>query len=395
MNASEPHPSTRKAVIFGAGAAGKGLLGLLFAQAGYRITFVDRLPQLVECLHRAGGYRVRVHRLAGGADHCEVSGLRILPAEDRTAVARAIVEADFVLTAVFGENLPDVAHTLALGIDACRAGNRQRPLHCIACENMKQGSTFLKQQVLTHLGPDSSTYLEQVVGFPNAMINRVVPVPGDPLVVETEDYCEWTIDAGEIRGAWPAEIDFIERVQNQAARLERKLFVYNGAHAACAYFGAQQDCYGIHQALQHPDIAPRMDGVLRELADAVRAEHAFSESTMESYIDDFRRRCMNPGMQDAVARIARHPIRKLGRSERLIGPAILAAAHDLPRSMILQAAAAALAYRDPNDPESLELGTRLERDGIQDTLSAVCGLEPVHPLWAELLRACLPADQGV
>jgi malic enzyme len=37
-----------KVVVFGAGAAGKGLIGPLFAQAGYDVTFVDIKDDLID-----------------------------------------------------------------------------------------------------------------------------------------------------------------------------------------------------------------------------------------------------------------------------------------------------------------------------------------------------------
>ena len=50
-----------KIVIFGAGATGRGHVGLLAWQAGYEIVFVDRNPELVKALKESGGYRVRLY----------------------------------------------------------------------------------------------------------------------------------------------------------------------------------------------------------------------------------------------------------------------------------------------------------------------------------------------
>ena len=47
-----------KIVVFGAGATGRGHVGLLAWQAGYHVVFVDRKQDLVDKLRQAG----RVYR---------------------------------------------------------------------------------------------------------------------------------------------------------------------------------------------------------------------------------------------------------------------------------------------------------------------------------------------
>jgi mannitol-1-phosphate 5-dehydrogenase len=371
-------------LVFGAGAAGRGLVGLLFSRAGYRVTFVDIKDDLVDRLRNAGGYRVLVHRLAGGSEEQPVEGFRILHAREREAVAREMIEADFVMTAVFAQNLPDVARTITRGLAACRGAGRTRPLHVIACENMKKSSSTLREHVAALLDEAGRAAMDNLAAFPDCMINRVVPNPADPLLVETEDYCEWTVEAGAVKGAWPERVDFIERVDNQAARLDRKLFVYNGSHAACAYFGHRQGCAWIHEAIDHPRVAPDVEGVLAELGAVVCRHHGFAADSMEDYKRDFRLRCRNAGLKDAIGRIGRQPARKLGRHERLIGPAKLAMDYGLPREFLRKAIAAALSFRHPEDPESQELSARIARDGWLTTLCSVSGLEETDPLLDEL-----------
>jgi len=374
----------RKVVVFGAGAAGKGLIGLLFAQAGYQITFVDINETLVRRLQQAGRYQVVIHRLDGLRDECTVQSFRILPAADRQAIAQAMLDADFVLTAVFAANLPDVARTIALGVQYCRHADRQIPLHCIACENMKDSSSTLGRYVGGHLGPEDKHYLERVFAFPDCMINRVVPSPSDPLHLETEDYCEWTVDACEMKGPLPTTLPFIEWVPNQHARLDRKLMVYNGSHAACAYFGFQHGHTWIHEAVADPAVASLVRGTNDELADVVQCVHGFTETEMAGYKRDFWRRCHNQGLRDRIVRIARQPVRKLGRQDRLIAPAKLAQGLGLPRDYILRAIWAALTFQHADDPESLTLAKKLQQQGWRQTLHHISELATDDPLLDEL-----------
>ncbi|OHB66072.1 MAG: hypothetical protein A2Y77_17620 [Planctomycetes bacterium RBG_13_62_9] len=373
-----------KAVIFGAGAAGRGLIGLLFSQAGYHVTFVDIRDDLVAALRDSGGYRVLIHRLDGGRAEHTVQGFHVLHAADRQAVAREIAGAELVLTAVFVQNLPDVAQTVALGIEQCRRMGRQQPLNCIACENVNNSSTVLARHVGDRLRAEDLAWCEALAGFPDCMINRVVPAPTDLLRLETEDYCEWTADLGGFKGEPPAGLDFIEWVDNQDARLDRKLMVYNGSHAACAYFAFPRGHTWIHEAAADPDVIRLVDGTLHELAAVVQRRHGFSDTQMDDYKRDFWRRCRNQGLRDTIVRVGRDPIRKLGRHDRLIAPAKLAQQYALPRAHILRAVLAALRFQYPDDPQSIELARRLARDGLRKTLCAISSLPPDDPLLDEL-----------
>src|SRR5512146_581675 len=95
-----------KIVLFGAGATGRGHVGLLAWEAGYEMVFVEKKPELVQALQQAGCYQVKLF----GVDPYEVkvSGFRVYHSEDRDAIAKEIAGAALVLTAVFDQNLTDV-----------------------------------------------------------------------------------------------------------------------------------------------------------------------------------------------------------------------------------------------------------------------------------------------
>jgi mannitol-1-phosphate 5-dehydrogenase len=371
-------------IVFGAGAAGKGLIGVLFSQAGYKVTFVDIKDDLVETLREAGSYRILIHRLDGQQEKHTVDGFNVIHAKDRDNIAQEMINADLVLTAVLPQNLPDVAKTIALGIKKAGKAGRSSPLNCIACENMKNSSSTLGRYVSDLLTPDEQRYCDEVFGYPDCMINRVVPNPANPLFVETEDYCEWTVDAGKFKGSLPLPLPSIELVHNQAARLDRKLMVYNGSHSACAYFGFARGHTWIHEAVADVQVQLLVNGTINQISAVVQKLHGFSPQSIQAYKKDFWLRCQNQGLKDKIARIARQPKRKLGRKERFIAPAKLAQELQLPRAFILQAIWAALNFRHQDDPESLELAEHLQHHGLRATLSKISDLEPDDSLFDEL-----------
>ena len=194
-----------KIVIFGSGATGRGHIGLLAWQAGFQIVYVDRRKDLVEALQREGHYKVKVYGEIN--QEFDVSGFRVYHSEERSAIAKEILDASLVLTAVFDQNLSDVAKTLALAVAACRRAGRQQPLNCVACENMMDSSSVLGEHVRRLINGDDLEFCEKYFGFPDCMISRVVPQPKtDLLTLVTEDYNEWTVRAEAFKGEKPAAL---------------------------------------------------------------------------------------------------------------------------------------------------------------------------------------------
>jgi len=376
----------QKIVLFGAGATGRAHVGLLAWQAGFQILFVDKDPDLVEALRRAGRYKVLVY----GRDCQEitVSGYGVHHYLERETIAREVADAVLVLTAVFDQNLPDVAQTLALAVAACRQAGRSAPLNCVACENMMDSSSTLGRCVKALLSGEDLAYAERYFGFPDCMISRVVPRPEpDPLVVVAEDYNEWTARAEAFKGTKPAALTALELVSNQTARLERKLMIHNGGHAVCGYFAFHRGHRYVHQAVADPVVAEHVLGALDELGEVIRRRHGFSAESIEAYKQDLVLRGAVAALRDQVLRVVRDPIRKLSARERLVAPAMLAGEYGLPRKWIVQGIVAALKYRHQDDPPSIELARRIADEGLESVLESVCSIRKGEPLAREIRKA--------
>jgi mannitol-1-phosphate 5-dehydrogenase len=376
----------QKVVLFGAGATGRGHVGLLAWQAGFELVLVDKNPDLVSALRQAGRYTVKLY--GEGYQEIEVTGYRVYHSDQRQAIAAEIADAALVLTAVFDPNLLDVAQTLALAVSACRAAGRTTPLNCIACENMMDSSSTLGQHVRSHLSGADLAYCQDYFGFPDCMISRVVPRPEpDPLVIIAEDYNEWTVRREAFKGNKPPELTALELVGNQTARLERKLFIHNGGHAICGYLGFHRGHDYIHQAVGDPVVGEHVLGALNEIGWIVQRKHGFSDESIAAYKEDLVRRGAVPEIRDAILRVVRDPMRKLSPRERLVAPALLAEEFSLPHHWIVKGIVAALKYRHPADAQSLLLAEKLERQGLPAVLEEVCQIDPDSALAGEIIAA--------
>jgi mannitol-1-phosphate 5-dehydrogenase len=292
------------------------------------------------------------------------------------AVAEAVAGAELVCTSVFDGNLGEVAALLLPGLELRRAAGGRAPLHVIACENMMESSTALKGHVYALADGAMRSWLEGHVGFPNSMISRIVPQPEAGTVdLVAEDYNEWTVDAAAMRA--DLGLPVLKPVGDQAAYLERKLFIHNGGHAVCGYLGFHLGHRHIHEAVGDARVARVVGHALDELGAVVLHKHPFfGAREIERYKADLAVRGAVAELRDDVLRVVRDPVRKLSARERLAAPALYAAGHGLSFEWLAVGLAAALRYSHPVDAQSTELAVRLEGRGCLAVLAEVCSIEP-------------------
>jgi mannitol-1-phosphate 5-dehydrogenase len=108
---------------------------------------------------------------------------------------------------------------------------------------------------------------------------------------------------------------------------------------------------------------------------------------LEDYIDFAIGRFQTPGISDTVNRVARSPIRKLQRHERLVAPARLCAEHGLSYRRLAHGIGAAYHFDNPDDPQSVELLAYVAANGIEAAVSHFSGLEPGDPVFAASVAA--------
>jgi len=382
----------KRVTIIGAGSTGRGHLGELAYEAGWDLTLVDKDADLVARLKEAGRYTVELH----GPQHhrtVTVDRLRAYPVTDVAGVIEASLEAPLLLTAVFSHNLHEVAPLVAALISARAERRVGTPLNVVCCENMQDSSSMLRAQVMPLLGPAETAYAEARVGFPDCMISRVVPLAtDDPLRLVAEDYNEWTVDASHFVGP-PVDLPCMELVGNQPARLARKFFMHNGAHAVCGYMGFHRGHTYIHEAVADRSVLECVVGAIEELAPVVARRYGLDPQSVRDYGLELGARGAIAEMRDLILRVVRDPLRKLSRDERLTAPAVMALEYGLPCEHLVRTIAAVLHYHHEGDPQSLEMRRRLEAEGT-GAIPGILGLPAEHTL-VGLVREAYTGWRGV
>lgn len=376
-----------KLVQFGAGAIGRGFVAQLASDAGWETVFVEVAPAVLEALNARRRYVVEI--VGPGAREIEVTNVRAVDGRDEGAVAAEVASADLVSTAVGAGALPAVARTLARGL-ALRAKTRpEAALDVLICENLLHAARHLRSLLAPLMPQRAAGFLAEKVGLVETVISRMIPAPrpgpaADPLRVCAEDYNVLPADARAFRGPAPA-IPGIEPVASFAAHEERKLYAHNCGHALAAYFGFARGHEFVWQAVGDPEVRPLVDQGLREAGEALVKRHGFAREEHAAHLAQLLRRFANRELGDTIARVGRDPVRKLARTDRLVGAALLAMEHGVEPRVLAGGIAAAMRFDVPGDPSSARLREVTASGGVGRVLREICSLDPADPRDAKLI----------
>lgn len=374
---------SKTALHFGAGNIGRGFIGALLAHSGYRVVFADVNEQVIGALRGRGEYDIHILDLEARTERVQgVTG--VLSTGDETVPA--IAGADLITTAVGPNVLKIIAPTLARGLEE-RAQAGAGPLNIIACENKVGASAFLRGQILPHLSGAGRAYLEQSVGFPNASVDRIVPPfeGEDVLDVGVEDFYEWYVEGPAFKGGIP-QIEGMKVTDDLMAYVQRKLYTLNTGHAIAAYLGSLRGLGTVADAMGDPETAEQVREAMEQSGAALVQTHGFDAAEHAAYIERIEARFKNPHIHDEVTRVGREPVRKLGPQERLIGPARMARDLGLPAHALLRGAAAALHFRNPEDPQAQELQALIAEKGLAAAVTQLTELPQGDELHTRILE---------
>ncbi|CAG7643043.1 Mannitol-1-phosphate 5-dehydrogenase [Paenibacillus solanacearum] len=368
-----------KALHFGAGNIGRGFIGLLLSQSGYEVIFSDVNKTVVSELQIRGEYTVTL--ASQDREQLQVNGVTAIDGTEADTVASAVAEADLITTAVGVNILKHIAAGLARGIEK-RIASGAGPLHIIACENAIGGSTLLKEQVYAHLDEAVKAQAAEVIAFPDAAVDRIVPMQHheDPLAVTVEPFYEWVVDeSAMLQGYRP--IQGVHYVPHLLPYIERKLFTVNTGHCTAAYLGSLKGYETIQQAMADEAIAGEVKATLKETGAVLVARYGFDPAEHDRYIDKIIGRFCNDQLIDEVTRVGRSPIRKLSPNDRLVKPALQAHELGIAPVQLAKVMAAALYFDYADDPESAELQQSIRDKGVEQTITQYTGIHEGHPVY--------------
>ncbi len=362
------------ALHFGAGNIGRGFIGQVLYESNYNICFVDVNQEVIDEINKLGKYRIKI--VGDIPKYIEIKNVIAINSNDIDEVIKKIVQADIITTALGANVLKFIAPVIAKGI-VTRLKVNNKPLNIVACENMIGASSILKELVYKYLPKEKLSIVKEKIGFPNAAVDRIVPIQKnkEKLLVETEEFFEWDIEEKSIIGQKP-NIKGINYVDNLQAYIERKLYAINATHASIAYLGYVYNKKTIYEAIQDENIMKIVNNIIRESGTLLIKKYNFDKVEYQNYMNVIIQRFSNKYISDNISRVARSPIRKIGKNERLVAPANELIKYGIFPNSFATIIAAALHFKNENDVEAMELQNFINKYNVEKALEKYSEIKP-------------------
>ncbi len=370
---------SKSIVIWGAGRIGRGFIGDLFHQNGYRLTLVDQSQALVDQINSQSSYSV-FHADGEKKERIEIRDYQALHTGQKAEIQTVFNQTDLMAVSVFPQHFEQVALQIQSHLLARREEVGDKPFNILLCTNLIHAGPKFEGLLTSGLSNDDRAYFKKTVGVIETLVIRICPEPPDeirkeyPLVVWTNGYPELPIDVNSVKG----DMDFIPSlrlVNNMRAEEIRKIYTYNMCHAVLSYHGHFLKYNLLVECLADPKIREEALGTLGEVSTALQMEYGFTEDEMQGWINGVLSQTNNPIIGDTVLRSAADPVRKLQREDRLIGPLLLCRKNDIEAPHLIQAIGAAYHFHDQADEPSCQLQQFIEQGGIENTIHQISQID--------------------
>ena len=372
----------KTALIFGAGKTGRGFAAQLAFLGGYEIILVDKNKELVADLKTAGHYDVQILGHPTKSSTIIVSGVYHT---DDISWHHHLVHTGLMFTAVFGNNLEAVARDLAPALTRRYCENKDSLLTIITCENLTNAAALLRAKVIENLGEEMEGWLSRRVGFSESIVFRTCLEPGkeqSPLTVLAQNFFELPCDGDALQEK--PDVFGLKPLKNFQHQLRRKIYTYNCINAVISYLGAKKGYSQLAAAANDPAILSTAQKAARETCVAQVAEFNFDNKEQEEWLNAAFVKFQDNEVPDPINRNTADPERKLGREDRLIGPALLALKHNIYPEGLVAGIMACIEYKDPD--KGRRISDLVFEKGPDYVLNAICGLSTGEELFSILKK---------
>lgn len=402
---NEPFPQALnqfRVGIHGFGAIGGGYLTQVFSHwDGYtrpcEIIAATRSRMLRETVSAFGRYSVRY-----GATSFDqtIENLRMIDMGDTDAVIQMYDEAEIIGLSLPEQAIRQQAEVIAKGL-LRRFERRGRELTILIVLNKVGGAAFVRRHIETELALLCPEHVvEQILGkthFTETVVSRIVnKLSNDALVRQLRIKSQMFQNSMEAESAqnvptaaptpeyerlighfrpftqsssalnqlhlilFNSEPDmplYVERGSDLLERLRQVKIVddisqiqiiknrlWNGPHAIIAWYASLLGYSWVGQGMGDPRVAALAERLIRqEVAPALLADNDEMNDAVAAFAQTFLERCKT-SFKDPCARVARDPLRKLQRNERILSSIDLASKHDIETPALEYGAALAIHY---------------------------------------------------
>ncbi len=299
----------QRSIHFGAGALGRGLVVPRLVEAGWSVTVVDPLPELLEALRRAGGYWLEWPDGIGAHTTWVPLAAALHPQNDRAVLQELLTDVPLVTTAVRKENLGRVATNLVAAWE-----HRNTDVALLGCENVERVDELLTKTLLAAGLPAERL---GSVSIPRTVVDRICASDWPAsTTIRTEQYAE--LAATETGRAIPGVL----QVADIDARFDRKRYLVNTLADAAAILGGVRGYTLLSQAFLDAPLLAELEPLIESLTRHLVMAHGFRVDELQAYVAASRRRLANPFIPRRLDTVARDVWRKMLPGERFFAPLI-------------------------------------------------------------------------
>lgn len=367
----DENKNNKLCLAIGAGAIGKSITGYIFRKHDLNVIFADVVDDVIDDINRRNEYVVHSTQTGENSEDVIVRNVTAYYVSD-PAVIEIAINADYICTAVGASGLKILLPTFIEWMNR-RNDEQQKKLYLLLFENDTECVKIITDGIENRLGflPEwlsiIKTSVERMTKPDKNAENEfnVIAEQFIPVIASKEQLIGSSIESFK---------DSFELVENVDAYYYRKLYTNNLGHVVLGYIGL---CHGYEntiQAMNDPLIYNHLTDVLNESGKMLEMKYGFTENEMKMHIDSLLMRYRNEELKDSLQRLARDPLRKLGRKERITGAIYNCIEYDINPDAIIKTLFYALHYRDLNDPSVCILSEILGRDGIGGVLTQICGM---------------------
>jgi mannitol-1-phosphate 5-dehydrogenase len=397
-------PAVKNVTIFGAGAMGRGLFGLLFRKWGHNVTFIDTDADIVARLDKDKMYKVMIK----GAESTSPNNYYLVDKVEALLSSReegnirriekVIRDSDAICLSLPDTKLEETCQLLGKCLENRRLCGNENFLNIFLTTNKRNAAKDVKRMILSGVAEAYRATLEKYIDTYVGIIETTVlggvrrgteeEMRKSPTTVYIGGDNKLIADATAFKGECPEFM--MQRKRNIEAEKTRRLALFSCQHATVGYLGYIAGHKDVYSAWANPWIRYEVTKLSRMLSRALVEKYGFFEIEQEEYIEWIEKIFSNRNFGDTIpGRITRDPLRRLGPDERFAtSKYLLSSRRDTEEAegSIALAIAACLCYDNKNDAQAVELQERLRRETIEVVLNNLCGIDPKSPLGKKVIK---------
>ncbi len=379
----------KQAVLIGAGKIGRGYVAYMFRKAGYRMTFLEYSEPLVKKLRDQGYYTVFMQYRSGDG-HVEkqiVSGYQAYCTEtEYEQCVDALTHTNYATVHLFPGAIKGVARLIAGAVKKKLKEKSTEPLNVIFVINFLDADKSFREATLAQLDTDEEkAYMDKYVGFVYGLVRGggYTPTPEqlaeDELAISCMEQDYLPVDKDQFKGPIPTDVNFIPATA-VGALVKKKVWGGNVSHCCQAFFGKQKGYTYGYQSQQDKYIMKCAQFCSREANAALMKNVKFDMDDIRKYFHDGEEKPFDAGKvdtatKDMLNRIGADPIRKLSRTDRYTGPALLCLESGIMPYFLARGAAMGFYFVNPEDKAACEIQDYIREKGIGRAIEKYCELD--------------------